>query len=159
MIVLKKKFTRYHTYANATLDEMLTPQQLKSAQVLSAITFEHTMLTNEAGKHFRSDPLPRPTQVSTLRAIKVLDLNEDGNADLIVGGNFYGTDAQFGRHDASVGSVLLGDGKGEFRVVPSDESGLNMKGNVRSVALVNAADSRYLYVARNSERSSLLRMK
>ena len=34
--VLKKKFLEYKTYANATINDMFTPDQLKDASVLKA---------------------------------------------------------------------------------------------------------------------------
>ncbi|HLF62713.1 MAG TPA: VCBS repeat-containing protein, partial [Saprospiraceae bacterium] len=112
MIILKKKFTRYHMYANATMEEIFTPEQLKDAKVLTANTFAHTLFMSQGGKSFSTQALPKYTQISTIRSIKVMDVNHDGKTDLVLGGNLYGTDAQLGRYDASVGAILIGDGQG-----------------------------------------------
>jgi hypothetical protein len=159
MIVLKKKFTRYNMYADATLEEIFTPEQLKDAKVLTANTFAHTLFLNQGGKSFTGSALPKYTQISTVRAIKALDINKDGLKDLVIGGNFYGTDAQLGRYDASVGAILIGDGQGHFEVVGPADSGFSIPGNVRSFVPVKTSGGTNLFVARNNDRSSLFQLK
>ena len=159
MIFLKKKFTRYHSYAGATLEDIFTADQLKGAQVLTANTFSHTLCLNQSGQRFSTQPLPRYTQISTVRAIKAFDVNSDGLTDIVIGGNFYGTDAQFARYDASVGAVLIGDGTGEFKVVSPADSGLSIPGNVRSILPVKTASGLELFVSKCNETSSLFKLK
>jgi hypothetical protein len=159
MIMLKKKFTRYHTYANATIEDIFTPDQLKEVNILSANTFTHTLFISQGGKRFVPQSLPRYTQLSCVRSIQAMDVNQDGNLDLVIGGNFYGTDAQFGRYDASVGSLLIGDGQGHFEVVGPAESGLNIPGNVRSILPLKSVSGTSLFAARNNDRSSLFMIK
>jgi hypothetical protein len=159
MIFLKKKFTRYHPYANAGLDDIFTKEQLSGAKVLAANTFAHTLFINEGGKGFSASALPKYTQISTVRTLQVLDVNQDSILDLVVGGNFYGTDAQFGRHDASVGAVLIGDGKGGFSVVSPGDSGFSIPGNVRSILPLKTSSGTELFVARNGDKSSLFELK
>ncbi len=159
MIFLKKKFTRYHMYADATLEDIFTPEQLKDAKVLSANTFAHTLFMNQGGKNFTAQALPRYTQISTVRSIKAMDINHDGATDLILGGNLYGTDAQLGRYDASVGAILIGDGEGHFQVVGPAESGFSIPGNVRSILPLKTSTGTSLFVARNNDVSSLFELK
>ncbi|MBL0009586.1 MAG: hypothetical protein IPP25_21085 [Saprospiraceae bacterium] len=88
-----------------------------------------------------------------------MDVNQDSKLDLVIGGNFYGTDAQFGRHDASVGAILIGDGNGHFKVVSPGDSGFSIPGNVRSILPLKASSGLELFVARNGDMSSLFQMK
>jgi hypothetical protein len=57
-----------------------------------------------------------------------MDVNGDGKMDLVIGGNFYATDAQLGRYDASIGAVLIGDGTNTFQVVSPPDSGFEIPG-------------------------------
>lgn len=159
MIMLKKKFTRYQTYADATIEDIFTPDQLKDVNTLTANTFSHTLFINQGGKKLTSSPLPRITQISTVRSIKAMDVNHDHNLDLVIGGNFYGTDAQFGRYDASVGAILIGDGQGHFEVLGPSESGFSIPGNVRSILPIKSSSGTVLFVVRNNDKSSLFRLK
>ena len=159
MIFLKKKFTRYNQYANATLEDIFTEEQLKAAKVLSANTFAHTMFVNEGGLGFQAQSLPRYAQISVVRAIVPMDVNSDGNMDLILGGNFYATDAQLGRYDASEGAVLIGDGKNQWQVVSPPDSGFKIPGNVRRVIPVKSADGINILVVRNGDKSSLFHVR
>jgi enediyne biosynthesis protein E4 len=159
MVVLKKKFTRYEMYANATLDQIFTREQLKDAKILTANHFSHTLFINNGGKVFTPSVLPRYTQISAVRSIKALDVNKDGKTDLLLGGNFYGTDAQIGRYDASVGAVLLGDGKGHFQVIGPASSGFSIRGNVRAILPLVSTKGTLVLVVRNNDKVSLLKLK
>ena len=159
MIFLKKKFTRYNTYASATIDEIFTKDQLKDAQTLSANTFEHVVFYNNGGKKFSATPLPVYTQISSVRSIVAIDVNKDGKMDLLIGGNLFSTDAQIGRYDASVGATLLGDGKNNFQVVGPQYSGFSIPGNVRHMLLVKSKKGNNILVVRNNDLCSLLSQK
>lgn len=159
MIVLKKKFTRYHMYAAATLEDIFTPEQLMDAKVLDAKTFAHTLFLNQGGKGFKAQQLPKYTQISAVRSIRAMDINGNGHVDLVIGGNLYGTDAQLGRYDASVGAILIGDSTGHFEVVGPADSGFSIPGNVRHVVPVRSSSGTHLFVARNNDVSSLFAMK
>ncbi|MHA7059008.1 FG-GAP repeat domain-containing protein [Aquimarina sp. M1] len=56
----------------------------------------------------------------------IADFNNDGNLDLILTGNNYHTDVETGRSDASIGTVLLGNGTGNFESLPVTESGFSV---------------------------------
>ncbi len=159
MPVLKKKFLRYNTYATAGLDDIFTPDQLQDAKSMSANTFSHTLFMNDGGKRFSNAALPRYTQISAVRTIKVLDINNDQKMDVLIGGNFYATDAQIGRYDGSMGAVLLGDGKGGFDVIGPYDSGLNAPGNVRSFQVLKAKSGTSVLVVRNNDVCSLFEIK
>ncbi len=159
MTFLKKKFPRYGQYADATINDIFTKEQLAPAKVLTANTFAHTLFINDGGKTFHAQSLPRYTQISTVRAIQVMDVNGDGNMDLVIGGNFYATDAQIGRYDASLGAVLLGDGNNHFQVVSPPDSGFIIPGNVRHVLSVKSGSGTELFIVRNNDLCSLFRLK
>ncbi|HLF62712.1 MAG TPA: hypothetical protein VI603_03130, partial [Saprospiraceae bacterium] len=93
------------------------------------------------------------------RSIKVMDVNHDGKTDLVLGGNLYGTDAQLGRYDASVGAILIGDGQGHFQVVGPADSGFCIPGNVRNILPVKSSEGMSMFVARNNDHSSLFRVR
>ena len=66
-------------------------------------------------------------------AINVLDFNGDGKKDLLICGNMVQSKLRVGRMDANYGLLLQGNGKLGFSTVPQKQTGLWLKGDVRSV--------------------------
>jgi hypothetical protein len=79
-------------------------------------------------------------------AIQSMDANQDGKMDLLLAGNDSWTRMKFGKYDASFGTLLLGDGKGNFKAVPQYQTGLSLRGDIRSmVSLSGNGKTRYLF--------------
>jgi len=131
---LKNKFLEYHKYANATINDLFTADQLKDAQMLKAELLETVYLEN-TGKGFNLKPLPVEAQYAPVYAIASSDIDKDGKKDLILAGNNSWTRIKFGHFTSSNGTFLSGNGKGEFSYVPQWKSGLNIRGNVRSLKM------------------------
>ncbi len=159
MIMLRKRFTRYDPYARATINDIFTAEELQDVKKLDANHFEHTIFVNNKGADFTPKTLPTETQISVMKSIQTIDINKNGKKDLIVGGNFFGTDAEFGRYDASIGSLLLGDGTGAFDAVNPSESGLIIPGNVYHIVPITIAGEAHFWVVRNDDKSSLIKVK
>jgi len=158
MIMLRKRFTRYEPYARATIHDIFTAEELSDANKLEVNEFKHTVFINNSGNSFSSKALPNYSQISVLQSANVLDINNNGKMDLIVGGNLFGTDTELGRYDASIGAVLLGDGQGNFEVVPPVESGFIAPGNIRHIVPINIQGQKHFWVVRNDDKSSLLKL-
>lgn len=159
MIMLRKRFTRYDPYARATINDIFTAEELQGAKKLNANHFEHTVFINNNGTDFTPKTLPTETQISVMKSIQTIDINKNGKKDLIVGGNFFGTDSELGRYDASIGSLLKGDGNGLFEAVPPSLSGLVIPGNVYHIVPITIAGEAHFWVVRNDDKSSLIKVK
>lgn len=131
---LKNKFLEYHKYANATINDLFTADQLKDAKMLKAELLETVYLEN-TGKGFNLKQLPVEAQYAPVYAIASSDIDKDGKKDLILAGNNSWTRIKFGHFTSSNGTLLSGNGKGEFTYVPQWKSGLNIRGNVRSLKM------------------------
>jgi hypothetical protein len=130
---LKKKFLEYHTYADATIHDLFSPEQLKDAGPLTAETLSTVWLQNKGDSGFTLRSLPLEAQYGPVEAIAVTDIDGDGHPDLVLAGGNQWTRIRFGRFRASHGILLLNDGKGNFRYVPQDRSGLQLRDDVRDV--------------------------
>jgi hypothetical protein len=129
---LKKKFLEYNKYAEATITDLFTSDQLKDASVLKAEILETIYLEN-TGEGFKLIQLPVEAQYAPVYAITSLDANRDGKKDLLFAGNNAWTRIKFGQFTSSNGTLLAGKGKGSFEYVPQWKSGLSISGDVRSV--------------------------
>ena len=147
MIGMRSKYQNFKTYAAATLDDLFTPEQIKGAQVLKANYFNSSYLQNNGNGKFSITALPLAAQVSTLNGMQVDDFNGDGNLDIAINGNDFGTEVSVGRYDALNGLVLLGDGKGGFVPQSILESGLFLPGNGKALVKFTNANGEYLMAA------------
>jgi hypothetical protein len=108
-------------------------------------------LRNDKGKLARVD-LPAEAQLAPVYAIAMEDVNNDGFKDLIVGGNLDAVQPDFGRYDASIGLILLGDGKGNWKALDTQESGFLVKGETRHIRVVsNFKKEKIVLVSRNNQ--------
>lgn len=151
MVFLKKKFNRYHQYADATIEDIFDSDQLKSAEELKANTFSHQLFVNKNGKSFSSEKLPVHSQVSVVNSILTEDLDGDTIKDIITVGNYYGTDVQSGRYDASIGAVTKVDKAFKLTSITPAVSGMKANGDVRHILKIN--NSKYLIVRNNGYAS------
>ncbi|MCJ8164582.1 VCBS repeat-containing protein [Pontibacter sp. E15-1] len=149
--LINKKITDYKGYAGKAVEELFEKEELKDARVLDVNTFASVYWENLGNGSFKKHNLPREAQVSKLFAFQVADVNQDGNLDIIAGGNFYGVSTYQGRYDSSYGLLLLGNGKGSFKPVEVADAGIVMNGEVRDIKTLRTADGELMLVARNNE--------
>jgi len=83
------------------------------------------------------------------------DFNGDGFTDVMMVGNDYGNEIFIGRLDASIGWVLLGDGKGDFKPITTRASGFMVPGDAKALVKVTAFDGSAIYLA-SQNRGKLL---
>ena len=129
---MRTRFTDYETFAEAGLENMFSKEDIASAGHLIANHLETSLFINDK-KGMKQITLPLEAQISPVFAIESLDINLDGHPDLILTGNINNARLRFGKYDANHGVVLLGDGQGNFIYLPQIKSGLNVKGDVRSI--------------------------
>lgn len=138
MASMRSRFTDYASYSKATMTDLFTIKELETAQILEANTLESVILEN-TGNGFEIKSLPRIAQSFPIFSILPIDLNQDGNMDLILGGNQTYTRIRIGLMDAGLGLVLIGDGKGNFNPLSPSESGLAIKGDIKSILPISTS--------------------
>jgi enediyne biosynthesis protein E4 len=148
--VIKKQFLEYHQYADATINDVFTPEQLKDAGVLKVTEQATLYLQNDGVNGFTKKTLPVEAQYAPVYGITSIDANRDGKKDLLLAGNNTWTRIRFGRYSANHGVLLLGDGKGSFSYVPQSQSGLNVRGNVRSLVTIKTGNTESIFFGMNN---------
>jgi hypothetical protein len=160
MISLRQRFTNYKSYANATMDDIFTPEQRKGALRLKANELQTCYFRNEGGGKFTCIPLPKMVQISVINGMQVEDFDGDSNLDVAINGNDYGTDVSIGRYDAFNGLILKGDGKGGFTPLSILQSGLYIPGNGKALVKLRDNKGNYLLAAsQNREALKLFKLK
>ena len=139
MVGLRQRFPNYDSYSDATIEDILTSDQLKNATILSVEQLNTLWFENKNGKFIQHD-LPIQANYTPVNAILLDDFNKDGNMDILLGGNVDQVRIKIGKIDASYGVLLTGNGKGSFQYVPQLQSGLNLKGCVKDFLKINTGN-------------------
>ncbi|HEY1008285.1 MAG TPA: RNA-binding protein, partial [Sphingobacteriaceae bacterium] len=147
IISMRARYQNYRSYATASMDQLLTGEQRAQALRVSSNYALSGYFENLGGGKFRIRPLPAEAQLSMLNGMVAEDFNGDGNLDLAINGNDFGTEVTVGRYDALNGLVLLGDGKGNFRPLRILESGIFIPGNGKALTRLQSATGGYLLAA------------
>ena len=147
MIGMRNKFQNYKSYAVATMDQLFTKEQLKDALIVRANNLKSCFCRNDGNGKFTLVPLPYPAQLSALNGMVADDFDGDGNLDLVINTNDYGTDVSVGRYDALNGLLLKGDGKGGFIPQSMLNSGIFIPGNGKSLVKLRTQNGKYLLAA------------
>ena len=155
--------SRYPTYADfgaSRIEDIFSREELAAATVLEARQFASMIGMRRSDGTFELRPLPPKAQLSPIYAAQAADFDADGAVDLLVAGNFHGVTPLRGRYDASYGELLRGAGDGTFTAIDMERSGVQVKGEVRGLALLRAGgEERLLVVAMNDDSLRVLRMR
>ncbi len=147
MISMRSRFQNYKSFAAATIDQLFSKEQLRKALIMKAGYFRSCLFRNDGNNRFTLIPLPAQAQFSMLNGMVTDDFDDDGNLDVLITGNDYGTEVTVGRYDALNGLVLLGNGNGTFRPLTIAGSGVYLPGNGKGLVRLRSAQGRYLVAA------------
>jgi hypothetical protein len=148
---LKKKYLSYSKFAEATINDVFKKETLEKAKLFEAYVFQSSYIENKGNGKFQLSSLPSTVQFSTVNASAAGDFNDDGNLDIILAGNFYPLNIQMGRYDASYGNLLVGDGRGGFKVISNKDAGIYIRGEVRSIKKIKVGDKIHYLGFRNND--------
>ena len=94
------------------------------------------ILVNENGFNFTMKELPWQAQTSPIYSIASSDFDNDGDLDIILGGNLYSVKPEVGRYDASYGTLLLNNGNMDFSAADADK-GFSIPGEIRDFLIMD----------------------
>ncbi|MEX2230765.1 MAG: VCBS repeat-containing protein, partial [Cyclobacteriaceae bacterium] len=154
-----KKYLKYETFKNETLTDIFTSQQLKNALELKVFELRSAVAINDGKGKFTLNPLPLEAQFSPLYGIEIGDFDKDGLTDILTGGNLFRVKPEVGRYDGSYGLLLKGDGKGNFRSLPPQQSGIHIEGEVRDILTLNTRKGTVIIFSRNNDAVKVYTMQ
>ena len=145
LVVLKKQFRSYDDFASTDFIDLLKIKSLEE-ETLEASIFESMYLENLGDFNFRIRPLPPQCQYGPIKDFLVKDFDEDGMLDVLVVGNDFQSETNYGGHDALQGLYLSGN-NGFFEVIPTSKSGFYVPGQSSCLVELNTGSSESLIIA------------
>ena len=148
MPFLKEKFPSYKDFASATLKDVYGGDLEKSYH-LQATNFRSSILINDGMGKFTIKDLPREAQYSCINGFVVKDIDQDGNLDIVAGGNLFEAEVETPRNDASIGLVMKGNGDNTFTPLSLAQSGFLVRGDVKDLQYITVNNREGILIANN----------
>jgi hypothetical protein len=156
---LKKENLKHSDYARKNIDQLFKKEVLSQARQLQFNYCSSIVAVNKGGGRFEVAGLPLMVQLSSVNAICPSDINNDGKTDLFLGGNLFTFPPQFGRLDASLGHILLNNGKGGFNYMENRLSGITIKGETKDIKEIKTKKGKHFLVTQNDSIPVLYRLQ
>lgn len=148
MPFIKEKYKTYSDFANHTIDEILEGR--KEGAILKEATEFHSGIFMNEGRTFSFNSFSNAAQIAPMNDAFFYDFNKDGFNDIIYGGNYFNREIETTRSDAGVGGILMNDGKGHFKHVNTDKSGLKLNHDLRRLKYVKSGPYELALAASNN---------
>jgi hypothetical protein len=149
---LKKKFPDYDSFKDASMDVIFSKEELDASNQLKTTILSSIVLINNGNTNFDVVELPVEAQFSSIYAITTNDFDNDGDQDIVLGGNLFSVKPEVGRYDAIYGVYLENEGNLKFKS-HKNGNGFFVKGEVRDLII----NDKKLIVARNSDSLAIFK--
>ena len=159
MPFIAEKYPTFSEFAESSLESIYTEEKLAKALHLQATEFHTSYLINEGNGKFRLEAMPIECQFSPINESIVVDINKDGNQDLLLVGNLYGAEVETVRYDAGMGVCLIGDGLGNYTSVPISVSGFYCPGDAKSMVQLQGVNSKLILVGKNNSKLEVFKLE
>lgn len=139
----RKFYPDYASFAKAETKEILEKAKYRVSEINNSAS---CYFENKGKGEFEMKVLPSMAQLAPVKAILIDDFNHDGKTDLFLAGNQFGIETSLGRQDASMGLILLGDGKGSFKVVNPVNTLTKFSGEIYDLGKIINAKGKAVYL-------------
>ena len=144
---LKKKFPDYESFKTADITKIFDQKILNQSDIHSVNTLETSIYIKKEGFEFEKISIPKETQFSPVYSINSHDFDNDGDKDILLGGNLYDVKPEIGIYDASYGLYLENLGNLKFKY-HRDGKGFFVKGEIRDILI----SDKNVFVSKNNDK-------
>ena len=132
----RQRFPNYAKFSEATINEILKPEELKDALILKANWMKSSYIENKGNGIFEIKELPIQAQFAPIFGMIAQDFDHDGNLDVLISGNDFSAEVSVGRNDGLNGLLLKGKGNGTFEAISLVKSGFCVVGDAKSLVKI-----------------------
>lgn len=155
---LLKKYLKHNAYKEETIADIFTKNELKNSIQYQVYETGTCVFWNDDG-NYRKEKMPFRAQLAPTYAIHVSDLDNDGDMDLVMGGNQFKAKPQTGMYAATQGVTLQNNGNGKFTALTPKGGKLEIAGQVRDFNSLSVNGEKYLLVARNNDSIKVIPLR
>ncbi|WP_242156223.1 VCBS repeat-containing protein [Aestuariivivens sediminis] len=155
---IKKIIPTYDEFGKSTVADIYGKENLEKALHLLCYNFKSGVMKNNGNGDYSFMPFPDLTQISSINDILTTDIDDDGDEDIIIGGNLFVSEIETPRNDAGYGLVLLNEGDFSFKPLNSDKTGLFLPFDLKQLEWISINNQQYLVSGNNNNQSSVFRL-
>lgn len=133
---LQDRYTLFEEFGKSSMQDIFGNKAIEESFTLKACTFSNSYMQNNGDGTFTISELPVNAQISPILGMMTLDINEDGNLDVLTHGNIFGIEPNSNKQDAGTGTLLLGNGNGSFTAKMYSITGFKSDGDSRSLSFI-----------------------
>ena len=152
---LRKKFNNYRSMAGKTIEEILEPEQLRNGKRYEVNELRSGILENVEGR-YQFVPFGPELQLSPITAFLAYDFNQDGQVEVLAGGNYFGVKPYHGRFGSFSGAMIAGKND----VILGHEMGMDLsQKSVRHLSLIRLQGKPYVLATYNNEKAEVYQIE
>lgn len=151
---LSDKYDSYNEFATSSLIDIYGEDKIDNSFRRQVNEFRSGVFINNNGR-FNFEPFDNLAQLAPINKIVLIDIDNNGLNDVVAGGNLYEAEIETGAADAGRGILIKNMGNGNFKSIPLNHSGINVRGNIKDIEYLS--DSNTILFGRNND--SLIKIK
>lgn len=130
--VFRKLFTSYTSFSYSSIEKVFDPELIpeKNTYFIND-TRSYVLWNTDSG--FEWEALPKLAQVAPIRKMLAVDIDKDGTAEVILGGNDHTYDVSTGIYNANRGLILKAEKDRSLRLLTPSETGYVVDGQVEAL--------------------------
>ena len=145
---VSQRIKTYEEFANSSLTDIYGEEEIENSFHKKVTEFECVYLENNGDGSFVLKHLPTNGQLGPTMSFVFMDINKDGNMDVIGSGAIHESEVETVKYDSNIGYILLGDSKGGM--VPYKDVSFYNGLNAKHMELVNINRKPHLFIANNN---------
>ncbi|MGB3145762.1 MAG: VCBS repeat-containing protein [Maribacter sp.] len=151
LVSLRKTFSTYKSFAGKPIEEVLSPELLSNAKIEEVHTLQSGYLNNENGT-FSFIPFNFELQVSPIMDFLEFDFDNNGKAEILAAGNYFGVKPYHGRFDSFPGALINSPND----ITLGNTIGLDlMDKSIRHMNIIHMNNKAYLLLTFNNEKAQV----
>ena len=151
---IKANVSSYAEFGSLTFDQVYSNFDTNNATIHKATYFESARLDLK-NNQYTFTPLPKRSQVAPTNAMMILDIDSDGENEIISVGNHFPVEVETGRYDAHIGSVMTND----LKTVSLQNSGFFNDKDARDIDVITIKGNKHIMVSNNRDRIEFFKIK
>lgn len=150
---VSERIPTYKEFAASSLVDIYGKDKIEASYHKEVYNFSSVYVENKGEGKFVISKLPSIAQIGPTLSFELVDINKDGNLDILGVGGIHEAEVETVRYDSNTGYILLGNGKGDFEAI-RDISFYNDH-NAKAMATVNIGGIDMYVIANNDAVPSI----